>query len=196
VVGRKSSYGMPFRRRQEGKTDYRQRRALLKSGEKRLVLRLSISHAAVQFIEASLIGDRVIASATTRELVQSYGWKAACGNLPSAYLTGFLAGLKVKKTGLKRALLDVGVRKPKSGGRLYAGLKGVIDAGVEIPCSEDIIPDESRIKGRHIASYWKTIGDEKEQTRKFSKYLKMGLTPEGLPEHLEEVKKNIEKAFT
>lgn len=196
MVRQSPSYCMPFRRRREGKTDYRQRRTLIKSGEKRLVLRLSGSHAVVQFIEAFLEGDRVIASATSRELVQGYGWKAACGNLPSAYLTGFLAGLKAKKAGVKSALLDVGVRKPKGGGRFYAGLKGVLDAGVEVPCSEDIFPDENRIKGRHVASYWKMIGDEKEQARRFSQYLKMGLTPEALPEHLEEVKRNIGKAFT
>jgi len=187
---------MPFRRRREGKTDYRQRRTLIKSGEKRLVLRLSASHTIVQFIEAFLEGDRVITSATSRELVQGYGWKAACGNLSSAYLVGFLAGLKAKKAGVKRALLDVGVRKPKVGGKFYAGLKGVLDAGVEIPCGEGIFPDENRIKGKHIASYWKMIGDEKEQIRRFSQYLKRGLTPEKLPEHLEEVKKSIGKAFT
>jgi large subunit ribosomal protein L18 len=196
MVKHKTTYCMPLRRRREGKTDYRQRKALLKSGKKRLAIRLSSTHAAFQFIEAHLGGDRIITSATSRELTKSFGWKAACSNLPATYLTGFLAGLKAKKMGVENALLDVGVRKPQGGSRLYAGLKGVLDAGVEIPSGQNIFPPEDRIKGEHIESYWKTIGDEKEQNRRFSQYLKTGLTPEKLSEHFEEVKGKIEKAFT
>ena len=36
------------------------------------------------------------------------------------------------------------------GGRVYAALKGMSDAGLDIPHSEDVYPDEDRLNGAHI----------------------------------------------
>ncbi len=193
-MAKDSTYHVPFRRRREGKTDYYQRKELIKSGKIRVIVRCTLSHSIVQFAKAELKGDRILVSATSQEL-SKYGWKAPCGNLPAAYLTGFLAGLKAKKAELKEAILDVGVKKPVKGSRIYAGLKGVLDAGIYVPHGNGIFPSEDRIKGEHIANYWEKIEDPMEKERKFSQYLKNGLTPDKLPEHFEEVKQNIEKAF-
>lgn len=184
-----------FRRRREGKTDYHQRRALIKSGAIRLIIRCTLNNCIVQFAKAEPKGDRIILSATSREL-RNYGWKAPCGNISSAYLTGFLAALKAKKDGLTDAVLDVGIKKPVAGSKIYAGLKGVLDGGINIPVSDEIFPDESRISGVHIVNYWNSIDDQTERERKFSIYLKNNLIPEKIPEHFEEVKKEIEKILS
>ncbi len=189
------AYRVPFRRRREGKTNYYRRRELLKSRKIRLVIRCSLSHTRVQFVKAELKGDKVLVSAFSKEL-EKYGWKAPCGNLPAAYLTGFLAGLKAKKFELKEAILDAGIRKPPKGSRIYAGLKGVIDAGIYVPCDGEILPDEDRVKGKHIAEYWKLISSSEKRGVMFSQYLANGLNPENLPEHFNEVKQKIEKSFS
>ena len=137
-MAKNSTYHVPFRRRREGKTNYYRRRELLKSGKIRLVVRCTLSHTIVQFAKAELEGDRILVSATSKELINKYGWKAPTGNLPAAYLTGFLAGLKAKKAGIDEAILDVGIKKPVRGSRIYAGLKGVLDAGVFVSHSKEV----------------------------------------------------------
>ncbi|MHC1586781.1 MAG: 50S ribosomal protein L18 [Candidatus Hecatellaceae archaeon] len=188
-------YRVPFRRRREGKTNYYRRRELLKSGELRFIFRPTLSNAIAQFAKAEPQGDRILVSAVSRELVRDFGWKAPCGNLPAAYLTGLLAGLKARKAGIEKAILDAGVKKPNPGSRIYAGLKGALDAGVNIPHDPEVLPDESRIRGEHIASYWKSMEDPQLRERFFSQYLKAGLSPEELPKHFEQVKEAILKAY-
>ncbi len=185
---------MTFRRRREGKTDYAQRKALIKSGVTRLIIRCTLDNCLVQFVNAELKGDKVILTTTSKEL-NKHGWKAPCGNISSAYLTGFLAALKARKKDLSNAVLDAGVKKPTPRSKIYAGLKGILDGGVNIPCKDDVLPDDSRISGSHIVSYWNSIEDQAEKERRFSIYLKNGLSPEKLREHFREVKQNIEKTF-
>lgn len=95
-------YRVPFRRRREGKTNYRARRALVLSKVPRLVVRLTSKHAIVQVIEAESIGDRVVISAHSHELAKTYGWLGNCGNVPSAYLTGLLCGFKAMANGVEK----------------------------------------------------------------------------------------------
>jgi len=190
-------YSVPFRRRREGKTDYRARRALILSKMPRIVARGSLKHMTVQVVNAKVEGDEVLASAHSKELVRDYGWKGACGNVPAAYLTGLLCGLKALQKGIKRAILDIGIRTPVKGSRVFAVLKGALDAGLEVPHSEEILPDDSRIKGEHIANYAKMLASEnpEEYSRRFSDYLAKKLKPEKLPEHFAKVKEKILKAF-
>lgn len=190
-------YSVPFRRRREGKTDYRARKAMILSKMPRIATRGSLTHMTVQIVNAKVEGDEVLASAHSKELVREYGWKAACGNVPAAYLTGLLCGLKALQKGIKKAILDIGLRTPVKGSRVFAALRGVLDAGLEVPHSEEILPDESRIKGEHIANYAKMLASEnpEEYSRRFSEYLANKLKPEELPEHFAKVKEKIIKAF-
>jgi large subunit ribosomal protein L18 len=189
-------YRVPFRRRREGKTNYRSRRALVLSRVPRLVVRLTLKHAIVQVIEAEAIGDRVVVSAHSRELAKTYGWLSNCGNVPSAYLTGLLCGFKAIANGVEKAFLDIGLHIPSKGTRIFAALKGVLDAGVEVPHSEDILPDESRISGKHIAAYGSQLASDPEvYQQKFSKSLSRGLRPEELSEHFSSVKDKITSSF-
>lgn len=189
-------YRVPFRRRREGKTDYRARRTLVLSRVPRLVVRLSLKHAIVQVIEAESIGDKVLVSAHSNELSKAYGWLSNRGNIPSAYLTGLLCGFKAMANGVDKAFLDIGLHIPSKGTRIFAALKGAVDAGVEVPHSEDILPDEGRISGKHIADYATQLSSDPEvYKQKFSKYLSKGSRPEKLSEHFSAVKAKITSSF-
>ncbi len=141
-------YKMPFKRRRLGKTDYQKRLRLLSSGKPRLVVRKSLNYITAQIIQFDKKGDKTLAGVTSRQL-KKLGWKFACDNLPAAYLTGLLIGKNAGK--IKEAILDAGLYQSTKGNKIYAVVKGAIDAGLKIPASEDILPSEDRIKGKHIS---------------------------------------------
>ena len=195
MMAKGSRYCVPFRRRREGKTDYKARKALLLSGKPRLVVRGSVRNMVAQIILARVHGDQVIASAHSRELTRDFGWKASRGNIPSAYLTGFLCGMKAKVKGTNEAILDIGLQSPVNGTRIFATAKGVSDAGVNIPYGEVKIPEDEKINGKHIASYAEGLASSNPEEYKvrFSKYLKEKLKPEELPKHFSETVKALKK---
>ncbi|MGD0405083.1 MAG: 50S ribosomal protein L18 [Candidatus Bathyarchaeia archaeon] len=190
-----SNYRVKLRRRREGKTDYQARKALVISGKPRLVTRFSLKNVTVQIVVAKLHGDEVLAAANSRELVKTYGWKAPTGNVPTAYLTGLLCGLKAKAKGVEEAILDIGLISPTKGSKIFAALSGVLDAGVMVPHSEEKIVKE-RMKGEHIVKYAKSLGaGSEEYSAKFSKYTAQGVAPEKIPEHFNKVKAEITGSF-
>jgi len=142
-------YKVPFRRRREGRTDYRQRARLLRGHVPRAVVRVTLRNVSVQLIDYDPKGDRVIVVAHSRELVEM-GWDQATGNIPAAYLTGFLAGKRAKQKGLSNAVLDIGLKEPTKGSGVFAALKGMVDAGLEIPHGKDVLPSKERLMGKHI----------------------------------------------
>ena len=142
-------YKVPFRRRREGRTDYRHRAALLRGGVVRFVVRKSNRHLRVQLVAYTDKGDKVLASAVSKEL-EELGWKASGKSTPGAYLTGMLAGKRAKEKEIEEAVLDIGLREPTKGATVFAALKGALDAGLEIPHSEDMIPSQDRISGKHM----------------------------------------------
>ncbi len=146
---------MPFKR--TGKTNYHKRLRLLMSGKPRLVIRKSLTNMTTQIVKYGPEGDKVDLCAHSSEL-KKFGWNKNKGNIPSAYLTGLLLGIKAKKKGIDNLILDIGVQKP--GQRIYAVLKGAVDAGLNIPHSEDILPDEKRVRGEHISKEITQIFDE------------------------------------
>lgn len=182
------TYRVKFRRRREGKTNYYRRRRLLLSRDPRLVVRKTNTNTIVQIVNASVIGDSTVASAISTELVD-HGWTAATGNIPAAYLTGFLAALRAKSHGVKEAVLDVGLNPPVKGSRVYAALKGAIDAGLEVPHNPEVLPDESRIKGEHIVSAYEHFGDKSSM---FSELGKKKTAITTIPKKVETVKKALE----
>lgn len=190
-MAKSSNYRVQLRRRREGKTDYQARKALVISGKPRLVARQSLKNANVQILIAKPHGDEILAAANSRQLVKNFGWKAPTGNIPAAYLTGLLCGLRAKDKGIKEAILDIGLIAPTKGAKIFAVLNGVLDAGVAVPHSEEKIVKE-RIKGEHISKYAKTLGaDSEEHNKKFSKYTATGIAPEKISEHFNKVKADI-----
>lgn len=143
-------YRVPFRRRREGRTDYRVRAKLLRSAKPRAVVRKTLNQTIVQLVVADPAGDRVLATAQSLEL-KEHGWSSGTGNLPAAYLTGYLAGKKASAKGVTEAVLDIGAQRPSKGGRLFAALQGLVDSGVSVPHSPDILPSKERLRGAHIS---------------------------------------------
>jgi len=190
------AYRIPWRRRREGKTDYYARYKMLLSGKTRAVIRKSLRHLIVQFVEADIKGDKTLSFTTSMEL-KKYGWKYNCGNIPAAYLTGFLAGLKAKHSKINKAILDIGPQRSTYGCRLYAALKGLIDTGIEIPHNEEIFPSNERILGKHIEEYAELLKkqDTESYKKQFSKYLANKVLPEEISKNFLETIKNIAKEF-
>lgn len=146
---------IPYHRKIEGKTNYKKRLVLLKSGDTRIIVRKTNKHIIVQFANYLPDGDKVIVTANSAEL-KKFGWTYATGNLPAAYLTGLLAAKKAKAKKVSRAIVDLGLQVPAKGSRLYAAVKGAIDAGVEIPAGDTIFPTDDRLSGKHIVDFAKS----------------------------------------
>src|SRR3989344_4828251 len=146
----KKRRGLPYRRKQEGKTDYRQRMLLLKSGKPRLVVRKSLQNVYLQLIAYEADGDKVLLTASTQELQKEYGWTGARRNIPSAYLAGYLLAKKEKKANIKKATPDIGMQKAIKGSILFAAVKGAVDGGLHVSHDASIFPSEERIQGKHI----------------------------------------------
>jgi large subunit ribosomal protein L18 len=145
-------YTVPMRRRREVRTDYGQRLRLLKSGKPRLVARVSNRHVRAQLVTPGPAGDETHAAAESADL-REYGWEAPTGNLPSAYLTGLLAGQRALAAGVTEAVLDIGLNTATPGNKTFAVQEGAVDAGVEIPHNEAVLADWPRTRGEHIAAY-------------------------------------------
>ena len=80
-------YRMVRRRRRTATTNYPKRIRELKGGMPRLVVRKSNRGVLLQVVNYEENGDKVVASATSKEL-KKMGWEPRC-NIPTAYLTGF-----------------------------------------------------------------------------------------------------------
>lgn len=184
-------YNLAFRRRREGRTNYRKRRRLVVSSIPRFVVRPSNKHLTAQVVHAKPEGDYVLASAHSSEL-KEFGWKGPCGNISAAYLTGLLAGQRAKAGGIPKAILDIGLHARGPGSRVFAAAKGAVDGGLTIPHDEKVLPPSERLKGTHIVEYSKRLASEPESYKRvFSAYLKRKLKPEELSDHFGEVQMKI-----
>lgn len=190
------TYRVPWRRRREGKTDYHARYKMLLSGKIRAVVRKSLRHIIVQFVDAKIDGDKTLSFTKSIEL-RKYGWEYNCGNAPAAYLTGFLAGLKAVRNNINEAILDIGPQRSTKSGRIYAALKGIVDAGVWIPHNEEIFPTPERLLGKHIEHFAKKLKEKNidRYNRQFSQYISKKLDPTKISEQFITVIKNIAKDF-
>ena len=176
-------YKVPMRRRREARTDYHQRLRLLKSGKPRLVARVSNRHVRAQLVTPGPQGDETHAAASSGDLAE-YGWEAPTGNLPSAYLTGYLAGVRALEAELEEAVLDIGLNTATPGNKVFAVQEGAIDAGLDIPHNDSVLADWSRTRGEHIAEYASErdeplYGGDFDATR--------------LPEHFDDVRERLQE---
>jgi large subunit ribosomal protein L18 len=115
----------------------------------RAVVRKSNRNVRVQFVGFTAKGDVVLASAVSTELAK-LGWTGSGKSTPGAYLTGLLAGKRAKESGVEEAVLDIGLREPTKGAVVFAALKGILDAGVEVPHSDKMLPPADRLTGKHM----------------------------------------------
>ncbi|KAF2579643.1 hypothetical protein F2Q68_00003470 [Brassica cretica] len=183
-------YQVKFRRRRDGKTDYRARIRLINQDKNkyntpkyRFVVRFTNKDIVAQIVSASIAGDIVKASAYAHELPQ-YGLTVGLTNYAAAYCTGLLLARRV----LKMLEMD----------EEYEGnLEGALDGGLDIPHSDkrfagfnkenkqlDAEIHRNYIYGGHVSNYMKMLNEdepEKFQTH-FSQYLKKGVDAESMEE--------------
>ncbi|MED5485851.1 MAG: 50S ribosomal protein L18 [Candidatus Thermoplasmatota archaeon] len=154
-----------YRRRLESKTDYHRRLRLLKSGLPRAVVRVSNTQITCQLTNYSKEGDKVVTSMTGADL-QKHGYPndASKKSVPASYLTGFALGKKAVSNGINEAVLDIGLSTASSGSRVFSALKGMIDAGLEIPHGEDVLPSDERINGGHISDSLSKVLDKTKKS--------------------------------
>jgi large subunit ribosomal protein L18 len=84
-------------------------------------------------------------------------------------LTGLLVGKRALEKGVKEAVLDLGLNPSTKGSRIYACVKGALDAGLKVNVSEEVLPSEERIKGMHISTYiqkFKNMPEDFEKVKK------------------------------
>ncbi len=181
-----------LRRRREGVTDYRARRRAITSHRALLVVRVSNKNVSSQFVMPKVSGDTVVASAHSRELLK-LGWRGSLKSTPSCYLLGLLAGKKALANGVDEAVLYNGLAPFVKGGRVGALVKGVLDAGVSVPVSEEAFPPQDRLSGKTIADYASKLSAESKDAyqRGFSRMLKAGFKPEDYPAQFDKVKAAI-----
>ena len=144
---------IPKRRRSEKKTDYNARISLLSGYKPRVVFRKTNSYIIGQMITSKEAQDKIVVGVTSKDLLK-FGWPeklaGSLKSLPAAYLTGLLLGKKIVKEKQTECIFDLGLLRSLPKTRIYAFLKGVIDAGVKIPADKKMFPEDKRIKGEHL----------------------------------------------
>ena len=177
---------MKYRRRREGRTNYKKRLKYLLSKKPRLVVRKGNNQIVCQVIEYGENGDKVIASANSHEL-KKYGWLGHPGNVPSAYLTGLLCGRRALEKKVKEVILDANFISEA----ILAAAKGFLDSGCKIPFNAEL--KERRIQGFHIQDYAKELKakDEERFNKLFSGYISKKFDPTKIVDSFNEVKKKI-----
>jgi large subunit ribosomal protein L18 len=171
-------------RRVRALTDYKKRVALLKGRLPRVVVRKSNRSVTAQLVVYEPDGDKVVASANSRELRQ-LGWLPR-SNVPTAYLTGMLLATKPKAKGVGKVVLDTGISKPVKSNVLFAAAKGCADGGMELINSIEF--DPGRLAGKHISAYAASAAGNGKM---FSDYKDAGIDPAKIDVLFEDIKKKI-----
>ncbi len=141
-----------FKRRRVGETDYRRRMKLLRGDKPRAVVRVSNTQTICQLVEFNPEGDFVVASVSGKTLVDKFSWPndVSKKSVPASYLSGYALAKSAMAAGHDSAVLDIGLSASTNGSRVFAALRGMVDAGLEIPHGEQVFPDDDRINGAHI----------------------------------------------
>lgn len=158
------------RRRLEGKTDYAKRIKLLKSEMPRIVFRKTNRYIIAQYATSREAQDKIEIGITSRNL-KKFGWpeemNGSLKSIPASYLTGLLAGKEIISKKLKTPVVDLGMIRAISKNKIFAFIKGLVDAGVKIKCDEENFPEEGRIEGKHMKKdFSKTFKEIKSKIEK------------------------------
>ncbi len=194
MTSTKQKYVPIYRRRRAGITDYRARKKIITSSVPLLAVRVSSKNVSAQFIKPKAEGDQVVSSAHSRNL-KKLGWKGSTKSVPACYLLGLLAGKRAKANGIEKAYLYNGLSLFVNGSRVSALVKGVKDAGVEVPMSDEVAPSEDRLTGKANADYAKALlaEDKEKYSRIFSGLIRTGFKPEEYAENASALKQAILK---
>ncbi len=141
------------KRRRQNKTDYLKRLKLLKSKSPRIVFRKTNKYIIAQYVTSKEAQDKIEIGINSKNLI-NYGWpkesKGSLKSLSASYLIGLLMGKKILDKKLETPIVDLGMIRALHKTKVYAFMKGLNDAGIEIKCTEEAFPSEDRIKGEHM----------------------------------------------
>jgi len=202
-------FQVKFRRRREGKTDFFARKRLViqdknkyNTPKYRMIVRFSNKDICCQIAYARLEGDIIVCAAYAHEL-PAFGVKVGLTNYAAAYCTGLLLARRVLQKfnldgtyegntnvdgnhfcvedvddgpGAFRACLDVGLARTSTGAKIFGA--GYDAEGSSL--NADV--HRKHIMGIHVADYMKNLMDEDEEAykRQFSRYIKLGITPDSI----------------
>lgn len=197
----------------------------------RLVVRVSNKFVTAQLVKAYPTGDKTLSQANSRELA-AYNITMGLKNYTACYLTGLLLGKRaMRQSNLHKiyrgnqenvgvthlvtnlsgqpasisAILDIGLKRPTTGSKIFAVLKGVADAGVNIPYSPkrlfgfdnkskklDSTKLANRIRGVDLSKY---VATKKDASHHFSSFYnsETGLTAEMYPALVDQAIKAIHR---
>jgi large subunit ribosomal protein L18 len=175
-----------FRRKREGRTNYKKRLTYLKSEKPRLVVRKTNKQMILQLVNYEPSGDIVICSVTSN-MLKANGWKYSFNSIPACYLAGVLLAKKAKEKKVSEAIPDLGLQTIVAGSRVYAAIKGAIDGGLKVPADKSALPSDDRLKGSHIANHFKST----ENQAQFSKYKTEKVDAVNMAHDIDAVKKKI-----
>jgi|SRR5271170_5485924 len=194
MVSTKQKYVPIYRRRRMGATDYRARKKIVTSTFPMLAVRVSSKNVSAQFIRPKTEGDQVVSSSHSRNL-KKLGWKGSTKSVPACYLLGLLAGKKAKEAGVEKAYLYNGLSSFVNGSRISALVKGVKDAGVDVPMADEVAPSKDRLSGKATADYAKSLlaEDKEKYSKLFSGLIKTGFKPEEYEQNASALKQVILK---
>ena len=141
-----------FKRRRNGETDYRRRMKMLRGGSARAVVRVTNTQTICQLVSYQPTGDSIEVSVDGRTLVAKFGWPMDVSrkSTTASYISGFAMAKLAMAAGHNEAILDIGLAASTPGNRVFAALRGMVDAGLEIPHGEEVLPSDDRINGSHI----------------------------------------------
>jgi len=181
-----------YRRRREGKTDYRLRKKIVISHLPFVAIRVSNKNILLQIIKAETNGDTILGSAQSKQL-QKFGWPFTRKSIPASYLCGLMLGLRVKDKIGSRVIVYMGVEPYIIASRAAAAIKGLVDSGLKVEANPKSFPEDEKIRGDHIVSYVKNLraSDLDLYNKRFSNYIREGLNVEEFSNIFEKVRKAI-----
>ncbi|MDE1845776.1 MAG: 50S ribosomal protein L18 [Candidatus Micrarchaeota archaeon] len=181
---------LKFRRRQESKTNYAKRLALVKGNIERVVVRKSNRRVMGQIVRYAEKGDVVLYSADSNEL-KALGWPSR-GNRSTSYLTGMLLVSKISEADRKKEyILDIGLSSPVLNSIPFVFAKGCIDGGLKLRGNFEI--EEKVYNGSMLAEYAKTLKEKEHKLyeRQFGEYIKEKVNVESIPKLFVDAKEKI-----
>ncbi|MGE0793271.1 MAG: 50S ribosomal protein L18 [Candidatus Woesearchaeota archaeon] len=176
-------FTVKYKRKRQGRTNYKKRLALLKSDKTRLVIRKTNTSILLQIVKYNPDGDYVISTFNSTKL-NSYGWNYSKKSIPAAYLAGLSIGKMALAKKVDEVIVDLGLQTPCKGSKIFAAIQGAFDSGLKLNIDETIFINEERLSGKHIANM-------KDVDALFSKYKKDKLDVSKIPETFNAVKKKI-----
>ena len=116
------------------------------------MFRKTNKYAVSQYIVSESAQDKVVFGITSKILLK-YGWpenlSGSLKSIPAMYLTGYLMGKKILKEKLEIPIVDFGMQRAIKKSKMFAFIKGLIDSGLKIVCSEENFPEEERLSGKN-----------------------------------------------